>query len=222
MFKIKKEKIDAPTTKHKYIYRFFKHLFDIVFGIIGCILLIPLCIIVKIACLLTKDYAPIIFKQERIGKNGEPIYIYKFRSMVPGADSLLMKMMEEDPKIKEEYTKNKKLKDDPRITKVGKIIRKTSIDEFPQFINVLKGEMSLVGPRPYLYREKDDMGDFYKTIVKCRPGITGYWQVNGRSATDFHERLVLDEYYYRHRTVKMDFKIILKTVLKIFAREGAR
>ena len=115
-----------------------------------------------------------------------------------------------------------KIKDDPRITKIGKFIRKTSIDELPQLINVIKGEMSLVGPRPYLPREKEDMGEYYNTIIKCKPGITGYWQVNGRSGTDFVKRLVLDEYYYQVRCLVMDTKILLKTFTKVFNKEGAK
>lgn len=202
-------------------YIIIKRLSDIIFGIIGCLFLIPLYILVKIACIITKDTAPILFKQQRIGKNGNPIYIYKFRSMVPNADQVLFKLMEENPEIKKEYKKYKKLKKDPRITKVGKFIRATSIDEFPQFVNVLLGDMSLVGPRPYLFREKEDMGDYYDTIIHCKPGITGYWQVNGRSGTDFEQRLVLDDYYYKHRRTMLDIKIVLKTFVKVLKKEGA-
>lgn len=213
----KYEIIDEEIT----FYTLFKRLGDIFFGIVGCIILIPLYIGVKVACLLTKDYAPILFKQQRIGKNGEAIYIYKFRSMIPNADEKLFQMMKEDKELAQEYKKYKKLKNDPRITKVGKFIRATSIDEFPQFVNVLLGSMSLVGPRPYLFREKEDMGDYYDTIVQCKPGITGYWQVNGRSGTDFENRLVLDEYYYKHRRTILDIKIIIKTFIKVLKREGA-
>jgi len=202
-------------------YTIAKRFSDIIFGIIGCIILIPLYIGVKIACLLTKDTAPILFKQQRIGKNGEPIYIYKFRSMIPNADEVLFKMMKEDKELAKEYKKYKKLKNDPRITKVGKFIRATSIDEFPQFVNVLLGDMSLVGPRPYLFREKEDMGEYFNIIVQCKPGITGYWQVNGRSGTDFKERLILDEYYYHHRRTLLDIKIVIKTIAKVLIKEGA-
>ena len=202
-------------------YTIFKRFGDIVFGLIGCLILIPLYVGVKLACLLTKDTAPILFKQQRIGKNGQPIYIYKFRSMVPNADQVLFKMIEENPEIRKEYKKYKKLKNDPRITKVGKFIRATSIDEFPQFVNVLKGDMSLVGPRPYLFREKDDMGDYFDAIVQCKPGITGYWQVNGRSGTDFEQRLILDDYYYKHRRTLLDIKIVVKTIAKVLKKEGA-
>ena len=213
----KYEIIDEEIT----FYTIFKRLSDIIFGLIGCLILIPLYVGVKIACLLTKDTAPILFKQERIGKNGKPIYIYKFRSMIPNADKVLFEMMEKNPEIKKEYKKYKKLKNDPRITKVGKFIRATSIDEFPQFVNVLKGDMSLVGPRPYLFREKEDMGEYFDTIIQCKPGITGYWQVNGRSGTDFEQRLVLDDYYYNHKRTILDIKIVIKTITKVLKKEGA-
>lgn len=212
----KYEIIDEDVT----LYSFTKRLIDIFFGIIGCLILIPLFIEVKVACLLTKDTAPILFKQQRIGKNGEPIYIYKFRSMIPNADEVLFKMMKEDKALAKEYKKYKKLKNDPRITKVGSFIRSTSIDEFPQFVNVLLGDMSLVGPRPYLFREKEDMGDWYSTIIKCKPGVTGYWQVNGRNDTDFDYRLELDHYYYKHRSLIMDIKIVIKTIKQVVFRKG--
>lgn len=202
------------------VYSILKRFADIIFGIIGCLFLIPLYIGVKLACIITKDTAPILFKQERIGKNGTPIYIYKFRSMVPNADKVLFKMMDENPEIKKEYKKYKKLKNDPRITKVGKFIRATSIDEFPQFVNILLGDMSLVGPRPYLFREKDDMGEYFDTIIKCKPGLTGYWQVNGRNDTDFEYRCELDYYYFEHRSLIMDAKIVIKTIKQVIFRKG--
>ena len=171
---------------------------------------------------LKENDGPLFFEQIRIGKNGKQFRMYKFRTMVMEADEKLFKYLEENPEAKKEYKKYKKLKNDPRITKLGKILRKTSIDEFPQFINVLKGEMSLVGPRPYLHREKEDLGGYYYDIIKnVKPGITGYWQVNGRNDVDFEERAYMDTYYIEHRGIIMDLKIILKTFLKIFRKEGA-
>ena len=199
-----------------------KRIIDIVGGIVGCVLLIPITIFVKIAYMITGDFGPIFFSKIRIGKDGKLIKIYKYRSMIMNADEVLEQMLKKDDDLAREYKRYKKFSNDPRITKVGKLIRKTSIDEFPQFINVLKGEMSLVGPRPYLPREKEDMGDYYSTIIKCKPGITGYWQVNGRSGTDFIKRLVLDEYYYNVRGLVMDTKILLKTFIKVFKKEGAK
>lgn len=199
-----------------------KRIFDILSGIVGCILLIPISIFIKLAYILTGDFNSIFYSQARIGKNGKLIKIYKYRSMIVNADEVLEKLLKSDKEIAREYKRYKKLENDPRITKVGRFIRKTSLDEFPQFINVLKGEMSLVGPRPYLPKEKEDMGEYYSTIIKCKPGITGYWQVNGRSGTDFVKRLVLDEYYYQTRCLIMDIKILLKTFVKVFNKDGAK
>ena len=137
------------------------------------------------------------------------------------ADEKLWEYLNNNPEAKEEYKKYKKLKEDPRITKLGKFLRKTSLDEFPQFINVLKGDMSLVGPRPYLYREKEDMGEKYDEIIMVKPGLTGYWQVNGRSDVDFNERINMDIAYIKDRTLWLDFKLIIKTILKIFVNKGA-
>ena len=198
-----------------------KKLIDIMAGIIGTILLIPLTIGVFIGNLINGDKGPIFYKQKRIGKDGKEFIMYKFRSMVVGADEILFNYLEENEEAKKEYKKYKKLKNDPRITKVGKFLRKTSLDEFPQFINVLKGEMSLVGPRPYLPREKEEINGFFKYITSLKPGITGYWQINGRNDVTFVDRLQMDmDYYYRH-TLKTDIKIVLKTVGKIVKKEGA-
>lgn len=209
-------------SEKKKVYFFIKRLFDIIVGIIGCITLIPLAIIIKIAYLTQKDYAPIIFKQERIGEGGKIIKIYKFRSMIPDAEKVLEELMENDPEIKKEYLTNKKLENDPRLTKIGNIIRKTSIDEFPQFLNVLKGEMSLIGPRPYLLREKEDMGRYYDDVIACRPGITGLWQVSGRSDLSFSYRLKLDRIYYLQRNLLIDLIITFKTFKAVFLKNGAK
>ena len=155
-----------------------KRFIDICAGVAGMCVLIPLTIILYIVKIVDKDKGPLFFSQDRIGKDGKLFKMYKFRTMVVGADDVLKKMLDENEKAREEYAKNKKLKNDPRITKIGKFLRSTSLDEFPQFINVLKGDMSLVGPRPYLPREEDDMGYYYYYITKCKPGITGLWQVS--------------------------------------------
>lgn len=203
-------------------YEFVKRIMDILVAIVGCLLLIPITVILKIAFLCSCDTAPIFFKQGRVGKDGKVINFYKFRSMIPNADDVLMKLLEEDEEIRLEYKRYKKLKNDPRITKVGAFIRKTSIDEFPQFINILKGEMSIVGPRPYIVREIDDMGTAYRTIIKMKPGLTGYWQVNGRSGTDFAARLAMDEYYYSHRDLRLDTEIFFQTFSRVMKRDGAK
>lgn len=201
-------------------YRCVKKILDILFGIIGSILCIPIIIFSKIAYMFHGDFYKVIFTQKRIGKQGKEITIYKLRTMVPNADQKLKELMDNDKEIAKEYKKYKKLSNDPRITKVGKVLRKFSLDEFPQFFNLLIGNMSIVGPRPYLPREKKDMGKYYDTIILTKPGITGYWQVSGRSDTDFEYRLILDEYYSTHKTIRMDIKIIIKTILQIFFRSG--
>ena len=173
-----KSQVNATIRKNKVgikIENIVKRVVDIGGGLIGTIALIPLTIIIYIArIVLHENDGPIFYDQLRIGKNGKVFKMYKYRSMVIGADEKLKKYLEENEEARLEYKKYKKLKNDPRITKVGNFIRKTSLDEFPQFINVLKGDMSLVGPRPYLPREKEDMGEYYTYIINARPGITGY------------------------------------------------
>ena len=199
-----------------------KRLIDIIAGIFGCLLLLPLTLVIKICNKKNGDNDPVIFKQERIGLNGKKIIIYKYRSMIPNAEAVLEELMKKDPAIRKEYLTNKKLENDPRITKVGQIIRKTSIDEFPQFINVLKGEMSLVGPRPYLFREIEDMGMFYDSIILSKPGITGMWQVSGRSDISFDRRCRLDEYYSKNQGFWLDFTILIKTIKVVLKTDGAK
>ena len=213
---------DAIKVKNGIVYLICKKIIDIVAGVIGVILLAPITLVVWIIrlCMHEND-GPLFFEQLRIGKDGKQFRLYKFRTMVMNADEKLYKYLEENEEARKEYKKYKKLKNDPRITKLGNFLRKTSLDEFPQFINLLKGDMSLVGPRPYLYREMNDMGDYYDQIVQVKPGITGYWQVNGRNDVDFEERTYMDTYYIEHRGIIMDLKIILKTVLKMFKKEGA-
>lgn len=198
-----------------------KRLLDLLAGIVGTILLIPITIVVAIVNLFEKDEGPIFFTQERIGKDGKLFKMYKFRTMIVGADKELERILKEDKEAAKEYKKNKKLKNDPRVTKIGKFLRKTSLDEFPQFINVLKGDMSLVGPRPYLPREQEDMGYYYYYIIKCKPGITGLWQVSGRSEVSFNDRLELDLEYYENTNVIQDVGLVAKTVVKTIKREGA-
>ena len=203
------------------IYRALKRFVDIVGGIVGVLLLIPITIVLYIVNLFSKENkGPLFYNQLRIGKNGKEFRFYKYRSMVMHADEKLWEYLNNNPEAKAEYKKYKKLRYDPRITKVGKFLRKTSLDEFPQFINVIKGDISLVGPRPYLYREKEDMGQNYDEIIKVKPGLTGYWQVNGRSDVDFEERTNMDVEYIKNRSLWLDFKILLKTVLKVFTKKG--
>lgn len=216
---IKKEVKKVNVLYH--VEKAVKRSIDILGGIVGVILLIPIMIGIKIANLIARDTGPLFYKQKRIGKDGKEFYLYKFRSMVVDADEKLLKYLAENEEAKEEYAKYKKLKNDPRVTKVGHFIRNTSLDEFPQFINVLKGDMSLVGPRPYLLREKEDMGRLYDKIITTKPGITGMWQVSGRSEVTFEERLDMDMEYNYNWSLKTDIKLLLKTIKKVVLREGA-
>ena len=214
------EKIQRRTVRN-FISETIKRCIDILAGLIGTIILIPLTILVWIMNKINKEEGPIFYDQLRIGKNGKIFKLYKFRSMVVGADCILQEYLEKHPKEAEEYAKNKKLKNDPRITKTGKILRKTSLDEWPQFVSILTSNMSLVGPRPYLPKEREDMGEYYKYIIKVKPGLTGPWQVAGRSNLTFEDRLKLDEEYASRCGNKRDISIILKTIERVLKKEGA-
>lgn len=204
------------------IYHIIKRICDIIAGIIGVIILIPLTIIVYILKITSNDNGPLFYDQLRVGKNGKVFKIYKFRSMVIGADEILKKYLEENEEEAEYYKKYKKLKKDPRVTKAGKILRITSLDEWPQFFNILTGQMSLVGPRPYLPREKEDIGEIaYKEIIKVKPGLTGPWQIAGRSNLEFKDRVMLDLEYIPRASLLTDIKITLKTIKKVIKKEGA-
>lgn len=207
-----------PSMPVKFVYR----LVDIVIGLIGSILTIFLCIVVKILYVKNHDYDSIIFTQERIGLNGKLFKMYKIRSMVPNADKILFDLMERDENIRKEYEKNKKLANDPRITKIGHKIRRSSLDEFPQFFNVFLGNMTLVGPRPYLPREIKDMGNTYSTIIQCKPAITGPWQVGGRSDIDFEDRCQIDVEYIKEKNIEQDVKIFVKTISSVINKKGAK
>lgn len=203
------------------VYEISKRVIDIIGSMVGIVTLVPLTIGVFIAKLITNDKGSVFYTQNRIGKDGKIFKMYKFRSMVVGADDILQEYLNSNTEAKEEYRINKKLKHDPRVTKVGEFIRKTSIDEFPQFINVLKGEMSLVGPRPYLPREINDIGEYYPYITSVKPGITGLWQVSGRSEVSFKKRMDYDVQYYNSYSLKKDMKILFLTTKKILKKEGA-
>ncbi|MDD6224241.1 MAG: sugar transferase [bacterium] len=203
------------------LYLVLKRSADILISGISLLLLWPIFLIVALMIKLDSK-GVIIFKQKRIGKNGKSIYIYKFRTMIPNADAVLEKMMKENSDIYREYTINKKLKHDPRVTKIGNFLRKTSLDELPQLLNILIGDMSIVGPRPYLHREIEDMQPYYEEIIKMTPGLTGLWQVSGRNDITFKERCKLDSKYYHSRGIKQDVIIVIKTFAVVFLKKGAR
>lgn len=208
-------------TEYNFIEKVIKRFVDILGAICGIILLVPVTIVVFFINIFKGEKSKIFFKQKRIGRNGKLFEIYKFQTMIPNADEYLKEYLSKNEEAKIEYKKYKKLKNDPRVTPVGNFLRKTSLDEFPQFINVLIGNMTLVGPRPYLPREIDDMGEYYNYIIKCTPGITGPWQISGRSNTNFEDRLKIDKEYYENLSLKNDALILFKTVKNILNKTGA-
>ena len=203
------------------INKFIKLIFDIIVGLLICIPVIPIIIACAIWVKLDSK-GPIFYNAKRIGKNGKEFTCYKFRSMYTNGDELLKQYLAKNLVAKKEWDEFQKLHDfDPRVTKAGKIMRKTSLDELPQILNVLKGEMSLVGPRPYLPREIGKMGEYYKIIISTVPGITGYWQVNGRSDVTFEGRLKMDNWYIYNWSVWIDMVLLFKTIKAVFFSKGA-
>ncbi|WP_371928706.1 sugar transferase [Rossellomorea sp. KS-H15a] len=201
-------------------YSFFKRMMDIVGAIVGLLILIPLFILISILYLSGESKGPVIFKQSRIGKNGKEFKIYKFRSMVLNAEEKL----KSNKHLYDKYIRNNyKLEpnEDPRITNLGRFLRKTSLDEIPQLINVLKGEMSLVGPRPVVTEELSEYGQRVNQFLAVKPGLTGFWQVSGRSNVGYPERVDLELHYVYNQTLFFDIKIILTTVWKVLLKKGA-
>lgn len=203
--------------------RALKRVFDLLFGILGLVFFLPLYLIAGVI-IKREDGGEILFKHTRIGKDLKEFKMYKFRTMIPNAEEKLKEMLDKDKKLREEFYINFKLKDDPRITKIGKFLRKTSLDEFPQFLNVIKGDMSIVGPRPIVKKEVDMYygEEVAKRIFSVKPGITGMWQASGRSDVEnYDERIALDLYYIRNWSLWLDIVIILKTIKAVFAKRGA-
>jgi len=198
-----------------------KRVFDIVFSL-GAILffLVPGVVI----ALLIKLTSPgrIFYSSKRVGKDGQQIFCWKFRTMYQDADKKLLELLRENPKLKQEWETYFKLKDDPRISKIGKILRKTSLDELPQFYNVLKGDLSVVGPRPVTEEEiQKYFGSKASKILSVRPGLTGIWQTSGRSLLTFEERIQLEESYIDRQSLTLDLRIICKTIPAMFFTKGA-
>ncbi len=200
----------------------WKRPFDILFSVFAIVITLPIMLVIAIIIKLT-DGGSVFYRHERVGYRGEKFKVIKFRSMYIDADKKLKEILEKDPKAKEEWEKTFKLKNDPRVTPIGKFLRKTSLDELPQFFNVLKGDMSVVGPRPVV---EDELEKFYKEEAELyksvRPGITGYWQVEGRNdIEDYKERVKMDVWYIKNQSFLLDLKIILKTIKVIFSGKGA-
>ncbi|MGF9852207.1 sugar transferase [Bacillus paramobilis] len=207
----------AEEVNKKGLYLFMKRLMDIFGALCGVILLSPVFIIVIILIKLENPKGPVFFKQVRIGKDGEEFGMYKFRSMVADAEARLKDLLQHNEVSGAMF----KMKDDPRVTKIGKFIRKTSIDELPQLLNVLKGDMSLVGPRPPLPREVKEYTSYDKQRLLVTPGCTGLWQVTERNSVGFSEMVELDLEYIRNRNIFYDMKIILKTIKVLLGSNNA-
>ena len=189
----------------------FKRLFDIIFSLSVLGLCAPVYLTLAIAISCTSSGA-VFYIQERVGKNYQHFGCIKFRTMIPDADRLLDEMMAQSEDLRQEFSENFKLKEDPRITKIGKFLRITNLDEFPQFINVLKGEMSVVGPRPLVPEEIERYGKHIDRVLTIRPGITGLWQVSGRNDLPYDQRIKIDVSYVKHRNFWLDLQIICKTI----------
>ena len=198
-------------------YKFVKRFFDIVLASIGMIVLSPIFLIISLAIKL-ESKGPIFFKHTRIGKDGKIIKIYKFRSMVDNAEDLIKSFTPEQMK---EYKENYKLSNDPRVTKVGKFIRKTSLDELPQLINILKGDLSIIGPRPVVAEELKRYGSNIEKFLSVTPGLTGFWAANGRSCTSYEQRMQMELFYIDNLSLKMDVKVFFKTIEAVVKRRGA-
>ena len=199
------------------VYLFFKRAMDIIGSLCGIILLSPLLIIVALAIKIEDPKGSVFFSQKRCGKDNKLFPMYKFRSMVSNAEELLEELMEHNEMDGPVF----KIKDDPRITRVGKFIRKTSIDELPQLFNILRGDMSIVGPRPAIPHEVAEYSDYHKQRLLVKPGLTCIWQVSGRNSIGFEEWMDMDLEYIEKRNLWMDIKLIFKTVGVLFGDENA-
>lgn len=214
----KKQNLTDLNVKQGEIYKYVKRIIDVVGCSIGLIVLSPIFIIIAVLIKIEDPKGPVFYSHNRIGKNGKIIPVYKFRSMFQNADQMLHNFT---PEQKREYAENYKLKKDPRITTVGHFIRKTSLDELPQLVNVLKGEMTIVGPRPIIELELDKYGEYRDIYLSITPGLTGMWQAFGRSETSYEQRIRMDVYYAKNRCLLLDIKIILWTIISVVLQKGA-
>lgn len=201
----------------KIKYESIKRILDVIISSIGLILLLPVFLILALIIKIDSK-GPIIYAHKRIGKNGKEIKIYKFRTMYENANEMIKDFTEEQMK---EWKTNFKLKNDPRVTKVGNILRKTSLDELPQIINIIKGELSIIGPRPVVEEELEKYGANKNKFLSVTPGLTGFWQANGRSDTTYEQRMQMELYYVDNYNFKLDCQIFFKTFSAVLKKEGA-
>jgi exopolysaccharide production protein ExoY len=211
--------VPARTGELRLIREVLKRVFDVLCAVLLGVVFSPL--IVVTAILLRREGGPVIFRHRRIGRHGKAFDCLKFRSMVPDADRALRDLLTERPDLSAEWLRDHKLRDDPRVTAVGRFLRRTSLDELPQLWNVIRGEMSLVGPRPVVREELLRYGRCACIYLAARPGVTGLWQVNGRNNTDYRRRVVLDVYYVRRQNLILDLYILLKTTYVVLGGSGA-
>lgn len=199
-------------------YKYVKRALDVIISCISLVILSPVFLIIAVL-IKAESNGPVFFAHNRIGKNGKEIKILKFRTMVENAEDLIKEFTPEQMK---EFKENFKLENDPRITKIGKILRKTSLDELPQLINIIRGELSLIGPRPVIGVELEKYENNKRKFLSVTPGLTGYWAANGRSNTTYEQRMIMELYYIDNISWKLDVKIFLKTILSVLKKEGAR
>ena len=200
-------------------YEGAKRVLDVVGAVVLAAVFSPL--ILSIAVLMHRKGGSVIYKHRRIGRNGNAFECLKFRTMVPNADQVLRELLESDPAIKAEWVRDHKLRCDPRVTRIGRFLRRTSLDELPQLWNVMRGEMSLVGPRPVVREELLRYGRNVRAYLSAKPGITGLWQVKGRNDTDYRRRVVLDTYYVKNQNLLLDLYILFKTTRVVLGGSGA-
>lgn len=198
-------------------YLFFKRFLDIVLSAVGLVVLIPVFLVIAIV-IKSDSKGKVIYRHNRLGKDGRIIKIYKFRTMIENADEAYHEFT---PEQKAEFEKHFKLENDPRITRAGKFLRTSSLDELPQLLNILKGELSIVGPRPVVEPELAKFGENAKTLLSVRPGLTGNWQVNGRNDITYADRINMDMYYIENQSFWLDLKIIIKTFAVVVKKNGA-
>ena len=213
---------NKDVTKKNVLYLATKRIIDIIGALLGIVLLLPVTFVIAIIRLIVKEErGPIFYSQKRIGKNGKYFKLYKYRSMIKDADKVLKTYLEQNEEARKEFEEFQKLQNDPRITKLGNILRKTSLDELPQMLNILKGDLSIIGPRPVVDGEIDKYGENREKFLSVKPGLTGYWQVNGRSNTSYEDRMDMELYYVDNCSLWLDIKIFFKTFITVLKKDGA-
>ena len=205
----------------RVVFLSIKRFFDIIIAMIGLVFMLPIMAIVKIMYVLTGDFKSIFYTHTRVGKDGKEFQMFKFRTMVPNSKEILDELLKK-PKFKKEWDKNQKLDNDPRITKAGKILRKTSLDELPQMLNVIMNDMSLIGPRPLVPGELERHNGKHSIYESMKPGITSWWASHGRSATTYEERLKLEYFYINNFSLLLDIKCFFATIKAVISKTGAK